>query len=123
MLASVFRHPSVFSLSYKLKRNLKPAVLFSFATLHGSGHFAMARLYVITLFLAVLGVASAATTSPSSTSPIADSKSNQIILRNLAQPRFFGAAANTTFLFHDVNYTKVISTQVRKSLPLVTLSY
>lgn len=83
----------------------------------------MARLYVITLFLAVLGVASAATTSPSSTSPIADSKSNQIILRNLAQPQFFGAAANTTFLFHDVNYTKVISTQVRKSLPLVTLSY
>ena len=35
-----------------------------------------------------------------------------IILRDLAKPRFFGAAANTTFLFNDKNYTKVISTQV-----------
>ena len=35
-----------------------------------------------------------------------------IILRDLAVPRFFGAAANTTFLFNDKNYTKVISTQV-----------
>ena len=35
-----------------------------------------------------------------------------IILRNLAVPRYFGAAANTTFLFNDKNYTEVISTQV-----------
>ncbi|KIP04450.1 glycoside hydrolase family 10 protein [Phlebiopsis gigantea 11061_1 CR5-6] len=35
-----------------------------------------------------------------------------IILRNLAAPRYFGAAANTTFLFNDKNYTEVISTQV-----------
>ncbi|GJE94193.1 glycoside hydrolase family 10 protein [Phanerochaete sordida] len=34
-----------------------------------------------------------------------------IILRDLAKPRFFGAAANTTFLFNDKNYTNVISTQ------------
>lgn len=38
-----------------------------------------------------------------------------IILRNLATPRFFGAAANTTFLFNDKNYTEVISTQVNLS--------
>ena len=38
-----------------------------------------------------------------------------IILRNLAKPRFFGAAANTTFLFNDKNYTEVISTQVGAS--------
>ncbi len=42
----------------------------------------------------------------------APSPSQNIILRDLAVPRFFGAAANTTFLFHDVNYTKVIETQV-----------
>ncbi|PSR75767.1 hypothetical protein PHLCEN_2v8884 [Hermanssonia centrifuga] len=41
----------------------------------------------------------------------APSPSQNIILRDLAVPRFFGAAANTTFLFHDVNYTKVIETQ------------
>ncbi|KAL0575833.1 hypothetical protein V5O48_006141 [Marasmius crinis-equi] len=34
-----------------------------------------------------------------------------IILRNLAKPRFFGAAANTTFLFHDQNYTRLAETQ------------
>ncbi|EKM60491.1 glycoside hydrolase family 10 protein [Phanerochaete carnosa HHB-10118-sp] len=34
-----------------------------------------------------------------------------IILRNLAVPRFFGAAANTSWLYHDKNYTEVISTQ------------
>lgn len=72
----------------------------------------MTRLYAIALLLVSIGSTGAATTSPSSTSPVAESKSNQIILRNFAQPRFFGAAANTTFLFHDVNYTKVISTQV-----------
>lgn len=35
-----------------------------------------------------------------------------VVLRDLADSRFFGAAANTTFLFHDKNYTEVISTQV-----------
>ncbi|PAV15528.1 glycosyl hydrolase family 10 [Pyrrhoderma noxium] len=34
-----------------------------------------------------------------------------IIIRNLAKPRFFGAAANTNFLFKDENYTKIISKQ------------
>lgn len=34
-------------------------------------------------------------------------------LRDVAKPRFFGAAANTTFLFSDKKYTDVISTQVR----------
>lgn len=38
--------------------------------------------------------------------------SSPIILRNLAEPRFFGAAANTTFLFHDQNYTQLAETQV-----------
>ena len=37
-----------------------------------------------------------------------------IILRDLAGSRFFGTAANTTFLFNDKNYTEVISTQVRR---------
>lgn len=114
VLSNVPRHPSTFSLSYKSKRTLQQALalLVRSAILLGSDILAMTRLYAITLFLAILGAANAATTSPSSTSPITDSKSDQIILRNLAQPRFFGAAANTTFLFHDVNYTKVISTQV-----------
>ena len=48
-------------------------------------------------------------TSPSKPPP---PPAKPIILRNLASPRFFGAAANTTFLFNDANYTKVISTQV-----------
>jgi len=34
-----------------------------------------------------------------------------IILRKLAAPLFVGAAANTTFLFNDKNYTEVIDTQ------------
>ena len=35
-----------------------------------------------------------------------------IVLRNLANTRFFGAAANTSFLYIDKNYTRIISTQV-----------
>lgn len=36
----------------------------------------------------------------------------QIRLRDLALPRFFGTAANTTFLFNDQNYTEVAKSQV-----------
>ena len=57
---------------------------------------------------AILGTLSLA--SPQSGSQ--DDSSRGIILRDLAAPRFFGAAANTSWLYHDVNYTKVISTQV-----------
>lgn len=39
-----------------------------------------------------------------------------IILRDLARPRFFGAAANTSFLFQDKNYTNVISKQVSRQV-------
>lgn len=39
VLANVFWHSSVFSLTYKTKRNLKPAVLYSFVTIHGGGLF------------------------------------------------------------------------------------
>lgn len=46
--------------------------------------------------------------------------SDEIVLRNLAEPRFFGAAANTTFLLHDVAYTKLISTQVSTSFSIVS---
>ena len=58
---------------------------------------------VIFALLAMFQSASAA--RPPSTRPI--------ILRDLAKPRFFGAAANTSFLFNDKNYTDVISKQVR----------
>lgn len=58
----------------------------------------------VALFLCSLGAASPTLSN--------DTNPNNIILRDLAVPRFFGAAANTTFLYHDVNYTKVISTQV-----------
>lgn len=61
-------------------------------------------LLVATLALALSAVGS----------PTPDTSSKNIILRKLAEPRFFGAAANTTFLFNDVNYTKVISTQVSR---------
>ncbi|EJC99117.1 uncharacterized protein FOMMEDRAFT_142779 [Fomitiporia mediterranea MF3/22] len=61
---------------------------------------------VLVLFSSI--VRSFAVPAPAS-APTPDS--HGIILRDLAVPRFFGAAANTTFLFHDANYTKVISTQ------------
>jgi hypothetical protein len=35
------------------------------------------------------------------------------ILRNLAFPRYFGAAANTTFLHSDVEYTRLATKHVR----------
>lgn len=35
-----------------------------------------------------------------------------IILRDLAKPRFFGAAANTTFLYNDKNYGPQFSIMV-----------
>ncbi|KAK1216817.1 hypothetical protein PQX77_020550 [Marasmius sp. AFHP31] len=35
----------------------------------------------------------------------------KIILKDLAKPRFFGTAANTSYLFHDRNYTRVAATQ------------
>ena len=40
---------------------------------------------------------------------------NGTVLRDLAGSRFYGAAANTSFLFVDPVYTEVISTQVRLS--------
>lgn len=36
-----------------------------------------------------------------------------IHIKEVAIPRFFGAAANTTFLFVDKNYTRLAETQVR----------
>ncbi|KAG7091702.1 hypothetical protein E1B28_008105 [Marasmius oreades] len=44
-------------------------------------------------------------------SPTSAPDSGEISLRDLAEPRFFGAAANTTFLFHDQNYTRLAETQ------------
>ncbi|KAF9257616.1 glycoside hydrolase [Marasmius fiardii PR-910] len=44
-------------------------------------------------------------------SPTPTSSGGSIILRDLAVPRFFGAAANTTFLFNDQNYTRLAETQ------------
>ncbi|KAF9259234.1 glycoside hydrolase [Marasmius fiardii PR-910] len=44
-------------------------------------------------------------------SPTPTSTDGRIILRDLAAPRFFGAAANTTFLFNDQNYTRLAETQ------------
>jgi endo-1,4-beta-xylanase len=35
-----------------------------------------------------------------------------VILRDLAKPRWFGTAANTSWLFNDANYTEVAKTQV-----------
>ena len=60
------------------------------------------KTQVLAVVLALLPLALGAPTT----------KSQQIILRDVAEPRFFGAAANTTFLYHDKNYTEVISTQV-----------
>ncbi|KAK7032532.1 hypothetical protein VNI00_012930 [Paramarasmius palmivorus] len=34
-----------------------------------------------------------------------------ILLKDLSKPRFFGAAANTTFLFDDQQYTRIVETQ------------
>ena len=65
----------------------------------------MLQLFTVTLGV-VLGAAGL------SQAAAASHPSSNIILRKLASPRFFGAAANTTFLFNDANYTKVISTQV-----------
>lgn len=42
---------------------------------------------------------------------LAATRTNSTI-RTAAAPRFFGAAANTGFLFIDKNYTKVARTQV-----------
>lgn len=42
---------------------------------------------------------------------------NGTVLRDLAGSRFYGAAANTSFLFIDPVYTGVISTQVRPLSP------
>jgi len=50
-------------------------------------------------------------------SPTSAPSSEGIILRRDALPRYFGAAANTTFLFHDQNYTKVIFTQFSAFTP------
>ena len=38
-------------------------------------------------------------------------------LRDLAKPRFFGTALNTTFLFNDANYTLRAGTQVCIDIP------
>lgn len=64
--------------------------------------------FALVLFLSLCAPARASPSRGPSKAPPA----HNIILRNLAKPRFFGAAANTTFLFHDANYTKVIETQV-----------
>ncbi|KAJ7587413.1 glycoside hydrolase superfamily [Mycena floridula] len=40
-----------------------------------------------------------------------DINSTTVVLRQAALPKLVGAAANTTFLFHDANYTKVIDSQ------------
>ncbi|KAI0087840.1 glycoside hydrolase superfamily [Irpex rosettiformis] len=52
------------------------------------------------------------------TAPTQNGTSSQnIILRDLARPRYFGAAMNTTFLFHDQAYTKLIQTQFSAFTP------
>ncbi|OCB91731.1 hypothetical protein A7U60_g1009 [Sanghuangporus baumii] len=43
--------------------------------------------------------------------------SRPIIIRNLARPRYFGTAANTTFLYNDQAYTQIISTQFSMMTP------
>ncbi|KLO13398.1 glycoside hydrolase [Schizopora paradoxa] len=58
------------------------------------------------LFVPVLLSVALASAAPSPTP-----NPNNIILRDLATPRFFGAAANTSWLYHDKNYTEVISKQ------------
>ncbi|KAL5522844.1 hypothetical protein ACEPAG_8862 [Sanghuangporus baumii] len=46
-----------------------------------------------------------------------DGGSRPIIIRNLARPRYFGTAANTTFLYNDQAYTRIISTQYSMMTP------
>ncbi len=43
---------------------------------------------------------------------VARGQDTPIILRDLAVPRYFGTAANTSYLFNDKAYTEVASTQV-----------
>ena len=67
---------------------------------------------LLTMTFALLGVLRAV--SGALSAPVQNSTSSRnIILRDLALPRYFGAAMNTTFLFHDQAYTKLIQTQVR----------
>ncbi|KAI0697872.1 glycoside hydrolase superfamily [Cytidiella melzeri] len=54
---------------------------------------------------------------PAFAAPIAAASSTNIILKNLALPRYFGAAMNTTFLFNDKAYTKLIDTQFSAFTP------
>lgn len=69
--------------------------------------------------LLILSLAAVLGTAELSLAAAAPPSGSNIILRKLASPRFFGAAANTTFLFNDANYTKVISTQVSHSVSYI----
>lgn len=94
--------------AYKLNTNSCPIIISIdiFQTLFTEAMFYKKLL----LLISTLYVGGTASSLPSS---LGQGETDRgIIIRNLAKPRFFGAAANTNFLFKDENYTKIISKQV-----------